>query len=598
MLPLSVTPAESGEPLRLEGALNFLTCSEICVPQEGTLTLDLPAGGGLSDQASLIEEWRAALPDAEASGIQVASLALEGALESPRLEAVATSDEPFENPDLLVEGPPGWIYGKPEVSLQDGGTRARLSVPIEKGRLAEGVIDGKRLTLTLMDGGQSEADKPRGLELTWLARYETAPAGIEGMPASAGNLSGDASPYGLLTILAFALIGGLILNVMPCVLPVLSLKLLSVAEQGGKARGAVRAGFLASAAGILASFMVLAVGALGLKGAGLAVGWGIQFQQPLFLSAMALILTLFALNLFGLFEIALPGWAGRAAEKTPHEGLGGHFMTGALATLLATPCSAPFLGTAVGFALARGPLEILMIFTALGLGLALPYLLVAAFPGLAAALPRPGPWMVKLRRVLGLAMAGTAVWLLTVLAAQIDIGGALLVAGLLLAFALAVGLGARGRLRGKAVPVSGFLAAAVLGAGLLLPAPERAVDNGDAPGSLWQRFDEARIEALVEQGDVVLVDVTADWCITCKVNKSAVLERGSVRALLEEGAVAPLQADWTRPDPAISAYLESFGRYGIPFNAVYGPGAPDGIALPELLSEAAVLEAIERARGG
>ena len=599
VLPLTVTPAEPGAPLRLQGELSFLTCSEICVPQDGTLTLALPgSGGGRSDQAPVIEEWRAALPDAERSGIQVASLALEGELESPRLEAVATSERPFEKPDLLVEGPPGWIYGKPEVALEDGGTRARLSVPIEKGRLAEGVIDGKRLTLTLMDGGGTEAAKPRGLEFTWLARYETAPAGLEGLPASAQDLSGGAAPYGLLTILAFALIGGLILNIMPCVLPVLSLKLLSVAEQGGKARSAVRAGFLASAAGILVSFLVLALGALALKGAGLAVGWGIQFQQPLFLSGMALILTLFALNLFGSFEIALPGWASRAAEKTPHEGLGGHFLTGALATLLATPCSAPFLGTAVGFALARGSLEILMIFTALGLGLALPYLLVAALPGLAAALPRPGPWMVTLRRVLGLAMAGTAVWLLTVLAAQIGLGGALLVAALLLAFALAVGLGARGLLRGKVLPVSGLLAAAALGAVLLFPTPERAADGSDGSETLWQRFDEARVQSLVSQGGVVLVDVTADWCITCKVNKSAVLERGQVRALLEGGAVSPLQADWTNPDPAISAYLESFGRYGIPFNAVYGPGAPEGIALPELLSEAAVLEAIERARGG
>jgi suppressor for copper-sensitivity B len=581
VLPLKVTPADPDAPLALKAAISFLTCAEICVPQEGELTLSL-SGGGASELAPLIAEWRDRVPLEEAPGLELASLDLTGALEKPVLEAVARSEEPFENPDLLVEGPPGFLFSKPEVAFSDGGREAKLTVFVEKGPLAEGVIDGKTLTLTLMESGE---EPPRGLEQVWRARFTTPPQDLErlfaGAPAGAD--------YGLLAILGFALLGGLILNIMPCVLPVLSLKLLSVAKQGGRERGHIRLGFLASVAGILASFWLLALGALALKSAGLAVGWGIQFQQPLFLSAMALVLTFFALNLFGFFEIALPGWAGDAAGRAPSKGLAGHFMTGALATLLATPCSAPFLGTAVGFALSRGTLEILMIFTALGLGLSLPYLLVAVFPGLAARLPKPGAWMVTLRRVLGLALAGTAVWLLTVLAAQINLMGALLVAALLLLLSAVIALG-------KPRALAGLLALAVLGAGLFLPASPSAPRI--AASEHWQAFDQGRIAELVAAGEVVLVDVTADWCITCKVNKSLVLERGPVLELLQGEGLVAQQADWTNPDPEIAAYLESFGRYGIPFNAVYGPAAPEGIALPELLSEAAVLEAIEKARGG
>ena len=245
---------------------------------------------------------------------------------------------------------------------------------------------------------------------------------------------------GLMVILGLAFLGGLILNLMPCVLPVLSMKVLSVVGHGGAEAAVVRRGFLATAAGILFSFLVLAGGAIALKSAGAAVGWGIQFQAPLFLIAMSAILVLFAANLFGLFEIPLPGFAGRAAGAGAGKSLGGAFATGAFATLLATPCSAPFLGTAIGFALSRGPGEILAVFAMLGLGLAVPYLAVAAWPRIATGLPRPGVWMVVLRRVLGGILLLTAIWLLSVLwalagAAAAAAAGALL-AGMLAALIL------------------------------------------------------------------------------------------------------------------------------------------------------------------
>ena len=263
----------------------------------------------------------------------------------------------------------------------------------------------------------------------------------------------------------------------------------------------------------------------------------------------------------------------------------GHFLTGALATLLATPCSAPFLGTAVGFALARGPLEILAIFAVLGLGLALPYLAISAWPGLATRLPRPGTWMIALRRLMGLALLGTAVWLLSVLAVQVGWVAALLVGVLLALFAAVLFFGA-GR-RPALVLLAGLalLPAAVFAPAAFPTATARAV----LAGGVWQPLQSAAIAGLVADGQVVFVDVTADWCITCQVNKSLVIERDPVATRLGESLVTTMRGDWTLPSDQITAYLATFGRYGIPFNAVYGPGLPQGRALPELLTSDVVL---------
>jgi suppressor for copper-sensitivity B len=446
------------------------------------------------------------------------------------------------------------------------------------------------VTLTLVDG-------LRSMETSTTVNA----AGAAGTPlGAAGATLGTAS--GLIAMLGFALVGGLLLNLMPCVLPVLSLKLLSVVSHGGAAPRAIRAGFLASSAGILFSFLVLAGAAIALKMTGSAVGWGIQFQQPLFLVFMVVLVTGFAANLWGLFEIPLPraiadiAVGGHNADGTPSNSLGGHFATGALATLLATPCSAPFLGTAVGFALARGPLEILAVFTALGLGLALPYLLVAAFPALASRMPRPGRWMLVLRRVLGGTLALTGAWLLSVLAVQVSTGAALAIASLMGAFILVLAI--RKRLPGRARIASGALAAALAltAFGLPLTLDRQASQAAAVIDGRWAPFDKAAIAEQVAAGRTVFIDVTADWCITCQANKKLVLTRGTVAERLFGQDMVPMRADWTRPDDRISSYLAEHGRYGIPFNIVYGPGAPDGIPLPELLTEAAVLAALDRAR--
>ena len=571
--PIRAVPAEPGKPMEIKAGLDLLACSEICVPQRVDVALSLPAGPATpGPEANAVSRAQNTVPgDGRAAGLEIRAVRTQGAV----VEVEAAAREPFGKPDLFIETDPPVIFKAPTVRLSDAGRTAVLRL-----EAVDAVIDpplpGRAATLTLVDGAHAMEAK-RAIE-----------AGAVGR---AGGAVGPAA--NLLSMLAVALLGGLILNLMPCVLPVLSLKMLSMVAHSGAPRHKVRAGFLASAAGILASFLMLAGAMVGLKAAGAAVGWGIQFQQPLFLVFMVVLVTLFAANLWGLFEIPLPRFLADTVGGTEGHGYGGQFATGAFATLLATPCSAPFLGTAVGFALANGPLEVFAIFTALGIGLALPYLLVAAFPSVARHLPRPGRWMVALRRVLGGALALTGVWLLSVMAVQAGEAVAGLVAALMAALVLALWLGRR-LAAGMRWAGPAFAALLTLAAFIVPVQFGSGADAAPVVATSWKPFDESAIGRLVGEGRTVFVDVTADWCITCQANKKLVMNRGEVAKRLD-GDVVAMRADWTRPDERIAAYLAAHGRYGIPFNIVYGPGAPDGIALPELLTTGAVLGALDKA---
>jgi suppressor for copper-sensitivity B len=585
IFPIEARLKEMGRDLTLNAKVDYLTCSDICVPYSESVTLDVASSAlQASDDLAIINHFRdkVPLPIGE-SDIDLVSAYLEGTLERPDLLVRVASSTPFLSPDILVEGPPEISFGKPDVAVSDGGRDLIFRLPVVASK-ETGVLEGKRLVLTVTDGS-------RGAEAVQIMRYADPSTA---MPEA---LTGAHSGKGLLAILGLALLGGLILNLMPCVLPVLSLKLLAVIKQGGRSGRAIRVGFLASAAGILFSFLVLATGALAIKSAGHAVGWGIQFQQPIFLILMALMITAFAANLFGLFEIPLPAGMATRLSEAGGQGVAGSFVTGAFATLLATPCSAPFLGTAVGFALARGAAEIYLVFICLGIGLALPYLLVAAFPQVAGRLPRPGPWMVYLRKLLGLALLATALWLLTVLMAQVGYRASV-IAGAGLA-AMWIVLWARHRISNARVreAVTLVVVATVLltvSLPLMFRAPSGSISDG-MDG--WVSLDVPAIHRLVAEGRTVFVDVTADWCITCKVNKRLVLDDPVVTERLSATATALQRGDWTLPSDDISDYLAQFERYGIPFNAVYGPGEPQGILLPEILSVDSVLEALNRAGG-
>lgn len=566
VLPIAARLDHRGAPLHLAARLRYLTCNDICVPHETNLTLDLPAQGGGTAYAGLIAQYAAQVPgDGKAAGLDLDKAVLRGG-QTPMLELQVTSRRQLVAPDAFLETPQAVTFGAPiaQPAHRDGQDyRTVLRVPVQGDWAA---LIGRKLTVTLVDG----------------ARAMTGTI----VPVQGAALVDLAM---LLPMFGLALLGGLILNLMPCVLPVLALKLLAVLPKDGQSRAALRRGLIVTAAGVILSFLLLALAVMGLKQAGLAVGWGVQFQDPLFLAFLIVVLTLFAANLWGFFEVPLPRAVADAGGRSDL----GNFATGVFATLLATPCSAPFLGTALGFALSAGPFEIFAIFLGFGIGMAAPYLLGAAAPVLVAWLPRPGHWMVHLRRALGLLLAASAAWLLWVLSAEIGVTPSLIVAGLMIVIAVTLAF-----LR-EAGPRRATLAVAVLGALAVaslarLASPPRSVETANA---LWHRFDPAAIGALVHDGDVVFVDVSADWCLTCKLNERLVLDASPVRAALAHSGVVAMRADWTRPNVTISDYLSRYGRYGIPFNAVYGPAAPGGLALPELLTQNDVTTALARAAG-
>ena len=584
VLPIEGRILRPNEAAQIRAAVNFLTCQETCVPHDVVLSLDLPGGaGGVSEHARLINRYWAKVPKSDpAVGLRVARTELVATGENPLLQVIVFSESPFRTPDVFVEGPQNYIFAPPDVRLSESGGRAVFHIPISlavvQGEGPPPDLLGGELTITLVDQG-------RAIEQTLTTVLGQAEA-TSFMP--------------IVLVLALAFLGGLILNVMPCVLPVLSIKLMGVMNHGGGDQRHVRNGFLASSAGIVFAFLVLAAGLIALKYAGAAVGWGIQFQQPLFIAAMTVLITLFAANMWGLFELSLPQWisglALRGGGERRSDGLVSSFGTGVFATILATPCSAPFFGTAIGFALARGAFEIGGIFAALGLGMALPYLVLAAFPGLATRLPRPGAWMVTVKKVLGVALAGTAVWLISIFAFQVSTVGAVTLAAIMVA---AIGvLWARQHV---SAAVSRFAPVAVAALAVVALATSGMVPRGFEPPKAgptdWAPFDEAAIPGLVAEGKIVFVDVTAEWCVTCLVNKRLVLDRGEVARILAREDVVAMQADWTNPDESIAAYLARNNRFGIPFNIIYGPVAPNGLILPELLTRNVVMQTFDAAAG-
>ena len=416
---------------------------------------------------------------------------------------------------------------------------------------------------------------------------------------------------GTLALLLSALFGGLILNLMPCVLPVLSLKLFSLIKQAGESRGRLLALGATTTAGILASFWLLAAIVAAVKAGGGNAGWGMQFQSAGFIAFMVVILSAFAMSFFGVFEVWLPGSATTKMDCAGRkQGLAGAFFTGALLVLLSTPCSAPFLGTAMGFAFTASTPVLFLFFTAAGIGLALPYMLVSAFPKVLKVFPKPGAWMVTLQKVMGVLLLGTVAWLLWVVHEQAGNYGVAIfavIALLSIIFSFAIGK--------IAPPGVAFIreVAAVVGSVVLLaafwfafasPKYEAEVDaifEARAAQLItedgWFRYTPELIDNLAKSGHTVFIDVTADWCLTCKTNEAAILNREDFRRAMDSLKVARVKADWTRETPEVTALLRSMGKSGVPAYAIYPAGdASRQIVLPELLTTNAIVEKIVGSR--
>jgi thiol:disulfide interchange protein DsbD len=427
------------------------------------------------------------------------------------------------------------------------------------------------------------------------APVESRTSKVEGPTPPASGLPSPASGSGgLAGTLLLALAGGLILNLMPCVFPVLGIKVLGFVNQAGSDRGKVVAHGLVFTLGVLLSFWTLAGLLLALRAGGSQLGWGFQLQSPAFVFGMAAFLLVFALNLSGLFEIGLSATA-VGGKLQMQSGYGGSFFTGVLATLVATPCSAPFLAPALGAALTLSATESILVFTAIALGLSAPYLLLSIFPAAVKVLPRPGAWMETFKQLMAFPLYATVGWLLWVLAGQTkDNDYALLF--IMLGFVLiAMAAWVYGRFQRGAGRV---VAAALVAAGLWFGWPkEAAATPATASGYAvkWEHWSPEAVAAARAAGRTIYVDFTARWCATCQTNKAAVFSSGDVLATLEKKNVLLLKADWTSRDPAITEELAKWNRSAVPFNLIYAPNQAEPTVLPELLTPGIVLEALGKA---
>ena len=571
-VPVDVARGFAAPSLEVRLRAGWLVCKVECLPQSGDFSLRLPTAASTVAHAEQFERARAMQPrrlpeaavrasvDAQALALEVAGL--PASLRGKEVRFFAGDAGVIDHAGALVQR---WE-----------GERLHLRVPLSAQR-----SDSPATMLAVVADavGASAGSELRFAVNGWPPLAGAAATAAVAEPAAA------AAP--LVATLALAFLGGLLLNLMPCVFPVLSLKVLGFAGHGHDRRQLV-AGGLAYSVGVVLSFLALAGAMLAFRAAGDQLGWGFQLQSPTFVAALALLFALIGLNLIGLFELpgVLPG--SLAAARARHPVLD-HGLTGVLAVAVASPCTTPFMGAALGAALALPTAQALGVFAALGTGMAAPYLAAALWPGLARRMPRPGPWMVRFRTAMAFPMFATVIWLVWVLGQQAGIDAAAALLGLLLAIAFSLWLlvGA-GRSRGARSAVAAAATVIVAGAAAwswstLRAEPER---SATATGPLrsagaWQPWSTAALAQARADGRPVFVDFTAAWCVTCQINKRATLSDAEVLQAFRANDVLLLRADWTRGDSAITAALRGLGRSGVPVYAFYAPGAP----APQLLSE-------------
>ncbi|WP_417442706.1 protein-disulfide reductase DsbD family protein [Idiomarina abyssalis] len=569
--PLMIQLSPDARQAHISGTLTMSSCTTVCVLTDYPIDLqvDLDTLTVDSDRAFAFNQAMGKVPREYDSNNVKRAIWFDA---NQRVQLTIERDNGWQDPKLFIH------------SNDDALADATFSSPDIQ-------VKGNRLTAHVDVSHWLELPDLSGAELIATVSDENFAAEYK-VQLTAGTIANNAPP--LWAILLMALAGGLILNIMPCVLPVLGLKVQSLMLSGAQQPKVVRKQFFASSLGIISSFLIIALGLMVLRWSGGSVGWGIQFQNPYFIAALVAITWLFALNLMGAFEFKLPPSLSTSAAAAGDNSYKGHFLQGMLATVLATPCTAPFLGTAVAFALAAESSVILLIFAALGVGMALPWLLIAVFPKAAKLLPKPGRWMQWVKPVFAIMMLATSVWLTTLLKNFISNE---------LFLALTVGLSILtliiiGKVHGRktlSLSIGGFLVlAAVVGTTLILTA-DRWV-NKLPQDHQWQPLTQERIDEAVANGQTVFVDVTADWCITCQANKVGVLLQDPVFVVLGKEHVTRLRGDWTKANESITQYLKANNTFGVPFNKVYGPGAPDGITLPVVLSKGKVMDALEDAR--
>jgi thiol:disulfide interchange protein DsbD len=583
LLMQEITPPQKldNSPVKLAADANWLVCEKICIPGSATLQLELPTSTtSQPTNSELFARYRRLLPQNwPESNLATAKWSRVGA--DLRLKIISESLSNYPALDFFPLPEQDVVVGHPAIESRNK-NEVVFRIPIES----------SDKNLSAIPGLMVYSKQPNGEDR---AAWQISSKPIVSAPAPAHT-------RGILTFLLFGFLGGIILNLMPCVLPVISLKIFGFIQHAGQSRRKILRSGMAFTTGIFAWFVGLALLLIVLKSTGRDVTWGgFQFTNAYFVLALSVIVLVFALNLFGVFEISLPQSMTRGLLSTSERKDDvGSFFQGVFATVLATPCTAPFLGTALGFAFSQSPAVILAMFIAIAAGMSAPYLLLSAQPAWLRFLPRPGPWMHHLKQFMGFLLLATLLFLLYVLGAQRGLEGAIWASCFLLVIGVACWMkGAfvvpTASVMKRAIALT-LMLVLVLGSGLyFIGGKFRSTNVALADSRLrgdWQAFTPQRLQGELDQGHSVFVDFTAAWCITCKFNEANVLESAEVREAFQRHAIVKLKADWTNGDPSITKLLQKFGRPGVPLYVLYPRKNEEPIVFPEVLTKSMVLEKI------
>jgi thiol:disulfide interchange protein DsbD len=601
---------KAGTTIDLSAKASWLVCSDVCIPENADLKLQIPtsvkAGGVDPQDAALFAEARSELPtpqlaqtSARIEGDQlIISLGKEWGATLSQIKSLAF----FPYDEGSIE------YAAPQ-KLTRSGDGIQLAMKVGYQPPKPGTVSGV-LVATEQNGNDTTA-VPIEIAASFGGAARSAQSGAAGLGAAGvgATVVGAEAAHSLPVLLLFAVLGGLILNLMPCVFPVLSIKALKVVEQAKTHPAAVRTKGLVFAAGVIASMLCLAAIMLILRAGGEEIGWGFQLQSPLFVTFLVYLLLAVGLNLSGVFEVG-GGLAGVGDSLTQGDTYSSSFFTGVLATVVATPCSAPFMAPALGAALTQPTLSALCIFAALGVGIALPYVLLSFAPWMRRVLPKPGAWMDTLKQLFAFPVYATAAWFLWVLAEQTSPLGL----GAALAGAILVALAAWAYQKShfsEGAPKAAVLATALICLAVALFLPVRVAQDAGTAGAAaahgaaargddtWQPYDAARLAELSAAGRPLLVNFTASWCLTCLVNERNAFADSAVQAILHDKQVTLMKGDWTNRDPAITKALAAFGRAGVPLYVVYNAkrGSSEPLVLPQILTAGVVENAFADAPG-
>ena len=618
----------AGSTVTLKADVNWLECEYLCIPGSGVVELMLPVLTEKPKRANeaLFNGYKAQIPQPYSSlkDLAVATAARDGAVEikisarTGKRFVVMNDVSPDFYPELFEEV----ANGRTEVVASS--SEATLKIPLSSyEKLRTALVFRGVLVYQMESGTRTSVELEVPLSAEFCANLPIVGGGSGSLlDQKFEGFSNETRTLPFARYIVFALIGGLLLNIMPCVLPVIALKIFGLVRMAGdQPRQVKRLGIFFSL-GILASFLVLAALVILLKGAGEQVGWGFQFQEPLFVIAMSALIFAFGLNLFGVFEIGLPtivafAGIGSAIEGRDKAGKGytASFAEGVFATILATPCTAPFLGTALGFAFTQPAWVTLTIFASVAVGMALPYLVLTSKPAWMKFLPKPGEWMVTTKELMGFLLMATVLWLLYVLGHQLGVESIIWTGAFLIAVGVAcwlVGRFATLNASRQRYVTTWIVAVAVVVAGYWvfletildvrtaiagISSNGQSVVKENRNGIQWQAFSLPKLEEHLQDGRTVFIDFTADWCLTCKVNEHTVMTDEKVVEEFRKSNTVAIRADWTNRNPDITRLLAKFGRSGVPLYVIFPAGRPtEPIVLPEVITTGILIDAIGRAR--